>query len=240
METLFPSRSSTLHIDTSRFCTPRVHPLPPDGTFHNRVSHSGVSYNKGTRNGATRPTVQIETLSYDADTRWSAPLPALDSEQTLLVVFGGALGNVVEPVADLVKAYPKSRLVGCSRPCNAQNVPDAVSVTFMRFSYSHLHVTYVPVTPPAAGDDVARPVGERIAKNLLAPALQGVMLFPGVPDIDSDDLLESAKAALPRTVTLTSFASGAQSCQGWAVGWGGPQRNVVAAVGLYGERVVFD
>ena len=107
----------------------------------------------------------------------------------------------------------------------------------MRFSYSHLHVTYIPVTPPAAGDNAARSVGERIAKNLLAPALQGVMLFPGAPDIDGGDLLESTKAALPRTVNLTSFASGVQK---WAVGWGGPQRNVVAAVGLYGERVVFD
>ena len=235
METLSPSRSSTLHIDTSRFCTPRVHPLPPDGTLRSRVSH-----NQMFRNGVTRPAVHIETLLYDADTRWSSPLPALDSEQTLMLVFGEALGSVVEPVADLIKAYPKSRIVGCGGASNAQNAPDAVSVTFMRFSYSHLHVTYIPVTPPAAGDNAAQSVGERIAKNLLAPALQGVMLFPGVPDIDSDDLLESAKAALPRTVTLTSFASGAQSCQGWAVGWGGPQRNVVAAVGLYGERVVFD
>ena len=230
MEAPSPSRSSTLHIDTSRFCTPRAHPLSPDGRVY-KGAHNKI------HDSVTRPAVQIEMLFYDADTRWSAPLPALDSEQTLLMVFGGALGSVVEPVADLVKAYPKSRLVGCGGPCDAQNVPDAVSVTLMRFGYSHLHVTYVPVTPPPIGDNAARTVGERIAKNLLAPALQGVMLFPGAPDVGNDDLLENTKAALPRTVTLTSFAHGAQS---WAVGWGGPQRNVVAAVGLYGERVVFD
>ena len=103
MEAQSPSRSSTLHIDTSRFYTPRAHPLPPNGTLRSRVSHNQMS-----RNGLTRPAVHIETLLYDADTRWSSPLPALDSEQTLMLVFGEALGSVVEPVADLIKAYPKS------------------------------------------------------------------------------------------------------------------------------------
>lgn len=222
MEAQSFSRSSTLHIDTSRFCVARPHPSPPDGA---------------PREGAERSAVDMETLFYDAATGWSAPLPALDSEGTLLMVFGGgALGSVVAPVEDLVRAYPKSRLVGCSRPSHAQG-PDTVSVTFMRFNHTHLHVVCVPVTPPTSGDDAARTLGERVAGELLAPALRGVMLFPGAPGIDNRDLLRSARAALPRAVTLTSFADGVQS---WAVGWGRPQRNVVAAVGLYGERVVFD
>ena len=183
------------------------------------------------RDAGVRPAAEVETLFYDPDAGWSGPLPALDSEGTLVMVFGaGALHSAVRPVGELVRAYPRSRVVGCSRPAGAGG-QGGVSVTVLRFHHTHLHTACIPVTrfPDA------RALSEGLVKELLAPALKGVMLFPGAPQVDDDELLRGVRAALPRAVTLTSFAGG--TGQGWAVGWGGPQRNVVAAVGLYGERV---
>ena len=193
--------------------------------------HVPTSLDGAPRDAGARPAAEIETLFYDPDAGWSGPLPALDSEGTLVMVFGaGALHSAVRPVGELVGAYPRSRMVGCSSPAGAGG-PGGVSVTLLRFHHTHLHTACIPAAPPCN----ARALGEELVGKLLAPALKGVMLFPGAPAVDNGELFRGVRAALPRAVTLTSFAGG--TGQSWAVGWGGPQRNVVAAVGLYGERV---
>ncbi len=179
-----------------------------------------------------RPAAHTETLFYHLETGWSGPLPALDSEQTLVMVFGaGELGGVATPLKDLVTAYPKSQLVGCSRPAEvSQDALDTVSVTVLRFSHTYLSTACVPASPPAD----AYALGRAVAGELLAPGLRSVMLF-SAPE-GGGELRRGVKAVLPRAVTLTGhFVGSGGPRQGWVVGWGRPQRSVVAAVGFYGE-----
>ena len=58
--------------------------------------------------------MQIELLRYDGRA-WSRPFPALDSDRTLLLVFGASSYlNEPEPINELTGAFPSSHIVGCS------------------------------------------------------------------------------------------------------------------------------
>src|SRR5258706_4664133 len=58
----------------------------------------------------------IKSLFYTSDAGWSVtPFPALDSDNTLVLVLGAPeFIDAPEPIAQLAKAYPRSKVVGCS------------------------------------------------------------------------------------------------------------------------------
>src|SRR5229473_646643 len=60
--------------------------------------------------------MKLDTFSYSAATGWSvAHLPDLDSEDTLVVVFGAPeLDDVQAPLGQLMAAYGRSHVIGCS------------------------------------------------------------------------------------------------------------------------------
>src|SRR5438128_11815933 len=60
--------------------------------------------------------MKLDTFAYSASAGWSVePLPELDSENTLVVVFGAPeLDHVQEPLRQLVATYSRSHVVGCS------------------------------------------------------------------------------------------------------------------------------
>ena len=60
--------------------------------------------------------MKLETFSYSASAGWSvAPLPELDSGDTLVVVFGAPeLDEVQAPLGQLMAAYGRSHVIGCS------------------------------------------------------------------------------------------------------------------------------
>src|SRR3981081_2038057 len=60
--------------------------------------------------------MKLETFAYSASAGWSvAPLPDLDSEDTLVVVFGAPeLDEVQAPQGQLTAAYGRSHVIGCS------------------------------------------------------------------------------------------------------------------------------
>src|SRR5438874_9927644 len=60
--------------------------------------------------------MKLQTFSFSPADGWSVePLPDLDSEHTLVVVFGPPeLSDVQEPLRQLVATYGQSHVVGCS------------------------------------------------------------------------------------------------------------------------------
>src|SRR5229473_5491985 len=60
--------------------------------------------------------MKLDTFSYSTAAGWSVtPLPDLDSENTLVVVFGAPeLDEVQEPLRHLSAAYSRSHVIGCS------------------------------------------------------------------------------------------------------------------------------
>jgi hypothetical protein len=60
--------------------------------------------------------MKLDMFSYRTTSGWSTdPLPALDSDNTLVVVFGAPeLDDVRQPLSELVAAFSNSHVVGCS------------------------------------------------------------------------------------------------------------------------------
>ena len=60
--------------------------------------------------------MKLDTFAYSASAGWSvSPLPDLDSEDTLVVVFGAPeLDEVWAPLAQLMATYKTSHVIGCS------------------------------------------------------------------------------------------------------------------------------
>ena len=60
--------------------------------------------------------MHLETLKYDPQSGWSiTPFPALDSENTLVLIFGApSFAADAAPIRELRRAYPRSHFQGCS------------------------------------------------------------------------------------------------------------------------------
>src|SRR5688572_17779772 len=94
--------------------------------------------------------MQLETFNYSADRRWSVqPMPALDSPQTLVLVFGatGFIDNPA-PFQELRAAYPQAQLVGCSTSgeiFNTEILDDTLVVAVAKFEGTRLATAHVPL-----------------------------------------------------------------------------------------------
>src|SRR5690606_30832776 len=59
--------------------------------------------------------MQLETLSYTSAKGWSKAFPKLDSDKTLILVFGSPhYRNDHGPIEELISHYPKAFITGCS------------------------------------------------------------------------------------------------------------------------------
>src|SRR5687768_8816415 len=60
--------------------------------------------------------MKLETFTYKQPSGWSvAAFPALDSAQTLVLVFGApSFRDTPEPLQEVSRAYPTSHVIGCS------------------------------------------------------------------------------------------------------------------------------
>lgn len=121
--------------------------------------------------------MELEAFTYRPGIGWSQPLsPALDSESTLVVVFGSPdLEAVAGPLDELVGAFPKSHLIGWSTAGEIfdTDLSDAgLSVAVVRFRRTRLASAFA-ATPDSgksfqASEDIARKLGERAEEEIEA------------------------------------------------------------------------
>src|SRR4051812_45685292 len=120
--------------------------------------------------------MRVETVSFDG-TSWSSELPALDSERTLVVVFGAAdLVDDQRAIATVFERYPKSHVVGCS---SAGEIVDTkvsdggLAVAVVQFDATPLATAFASVTDAAESHAAGQAIGRALAK----PGLRGLLLL---------------------------------------------------------------
>ncbi|MGK3988384.1 FIST N-terminal domain-containing protein [Sorangium sp. So ce136] len=186
--------------------------------------------------------MQIETFSFSRETgKWSVRvLPALDSDRTLVLVFG-APEFLDDPgaIRELRRAYPRSHMVGCSSAGEiaGTSVRDGtLSVAVARFERTTLSTAQVEVA--SASESFA--AGQALARKLERPGLRGVVVLSEGLGVNGSQLVRGLNAVLPESVVVAGGLSGDGTrfkrtwvCLGDAV-----RSGMVAAVGLYGEHVV--
>ncbi len=189
------------------------------------------------RNGAP---VQIETFAYDPKRGWTVPrFPPLDSDRTLVLVFGASnYTHDTDPIAKLVSHYPRARIAGCSSAgeiLGATLLDGCLSVAVARFSSTRLAGAHAPVRSPA--DSYAS--GARLAADLAAPDLRGVLVFSDGLKVNGSELVRGLAASLPPAAKITGGLAGDADRfrSTWVVIDGRPQEGAVCAVGLYGDAI---
>lgn len=176
---------------------------------------------------------------WDPDRGWTVVRGAAADSPGLVLVFGGR-ARMGEPAlyAALRDRYPGAVLVGCSTAgeiCGAEVSDDAVVVTALSFAHTRVRAASVRVAE-AAG---SRGAGALLARALRAPDLAHVLVFSDGLRINGSALTAGLRGELPGSVAVTGGLSGdGDRFQRTLVCAGGPpEEGLIAAVGLYGDRL---
>ncbi|HWB18775.1 MAG TPA: FIST N-terminal domain-containing protein, partial [Phycisphaerales bacterium] len=188
----------------------------------------------------TNATASIESFQYESGKGWScAEFPPVDSERTLVIVFGWReLETNPAPLNALVAAFPKSHIIGCSTSgeIHGDDVhDDTISVAVFRFAKTTLRLVSAPVHSPTD----SRLAGAHIAEQLIGPDLRGVFVLSDGLKVNGSELVRGIASMLPHDVAITGGLAGDGSRfeKTWVIHNGKCADGFVTAVGFYGRHV---
>jgi hypothetical protein len=184
--------------------------------------------------------MKLSTFSYEAGKRWSVEkFPALDSEQTLVIVFA-APEFIDNPSAlsELAAAYPTSKMIGCSSAGEIAGplVNDAsISVAVLKFERSRIAVISAEISESANSFSVA----EQLATQLAAEDLCSVFILSDGLRVNGSELAKGFSSTLPPHVIVTGglAADGDRFQRTWVIRNGKPETGIVMAAGFYGDSL---
>ena len=184
--------------------------------------------------------MQVETFNYTEGEGWSvSSFPLLDSSNTLILIF--AAPNFIEnpkPIAELIKAYPKAKITGCSSageifgPVVNDN---SLSVAVTKFDHTMVQIKSISIKDNQA----SYMAGSTLAKKLLGEDLKSILVLSDGLTVNGTELVKGFNDALPANVVVTGGLSGDGSAfkRTWIIYDGALLENTICAVGLYGKRL---
>jgi len=185
--------------------------------------------------------MKLATFSFATASGWSVDqLPALDSDNTLVVIFGAPeLNEIEQPLRELVAAFPRSSVIGCSTAgeiFGTTLADSSLSVAVAEFEHG-TRVATASASVSSQAESFA--AGESIARQLNDPSLRGVLLFSDGLHVNGTELVRGLNSVLPSDVVVTGglAGDGSRFKRTWVMHAGAPRSNVVCAAGLYGEHV---
>jgi hypothetical protein len=185
--------------------------------------------------------MKLDMFSYRTTSGWSTdPLPALDSDNTLVVVFGAPeLDDVRQPLSELVAAFSNSHVVGCSTAGEIFGTALADSSLSIAVAQFERGTRVATASAAVSSQDQSFAAGESIARQLNDPALRGVLLFSDGLHVNGTELVRGLNSVLSSDVVVTGglAGDGSRFQRTWVIHERAPQSNMVCAAGLYGENV---
>lgn len=164
----------------------------------------------------------------------------LDGPSTLVLVFGTSVNPSSEAWFQTLRdAFPRSRLVGCSSAGEILGTcleDDSWSVAVMQFEHTGLKVVSAEIRSSRSSFDV----GASLVSNLQGPDLSGILVLSDGLNVNGSALIQGINSQIPpEVVVVGGLAGDGQSFhQTWVMAEGAPRTGLIAAVGLYGKRVV--
>jgi len=184
--------------------------------------------------------VRVEQAHWTAREGWTSDGPAgLDAMAQLLLVFGGrSVLREAEPRDTLRRSYPSAHVLGCSTAgeiCGTQVSDDSLVATAIHFEHSEIKGAQTRIEN--VEDSFAS--GQRLARALPHEGLVHVFVLAEGTTINGSALVSGLARHLPADVTVTGGLAGdGDRFEETLVFWDqAPERNVVAALGLYGPRL---
>lgn len=184
--------------------------------------------------------MQLESFTYSRAAGWSVrPFPALDSDHTLVLVFGAAaFADDRAPLAELAAAYPRAHVLGCSTSGEIfgdELHDDTLSVAVARFDSARLAAASAEVE--RAQDSFA--AGRSLAERLTKDDLKAILVLSDGLNVNGSELVNGLNSALSESVVVTGglAGDGDRFKRTWTVADGPPRSGAVSAIALYGDRV---
>lgn len=186
--------------------------------------------------------MDVFTFQYTQASSWSVgSFPAVDSEQTLVLVFG-AHGFIQNDAAikELNQYYPLATIVGCSTAgeiFDDKIYDDSLSVAVLCFKKTTLKF----VCSGVSENESAEMISAKLASKLLDDELAAIMLFNDGLHINGSDIMRGLSQALPANIPVTGGMAGDSElfkCT-WVLCNGAPKENHIIMLGLYGDALNF-
>lgn len=183
--------------------------------------------------------MQLRTFRLDGAGGGSALPLDLDSEQTLVLVFGApALMDRAGLLRDLAQGFPRSKVLGCSTAgeiFGTKVLDDSIVVAVARFEATRLRSAAAPV--PAVEESFA--AGEALGRQLADEGLRGVHVLSDGLAVNGSELVRGLVSVLPAEVVVTGglAGDGDRFVRTWVLHEGAPVSGYVTAVGFYGDAV---
>lgn len=186
--------------------------------------------------------MKLQTFEYKNGKGWSLkPFPDLDSENTLILVFSAPeFIDDPTPIKELLKHYPKSKIVGCSSAgeISGPRIHDnSLSVAIAKFEKTSIQIVKTEIK--TADDSFT--AGEKIAKELDKNDLRGIFVLSDGLKINGSELVKGLNKIQnkKRNIVITGglAGDGSRFKQTWAVFNGEIFTNNVVGVGFYGEHI---
>jgi hypothetical protein len=185
--------------------------------------------------------MEIEQNIWTQTEGWGAGKPGKLGDAVQLVLIFGSRSILSEHHAllDTIKrAYPRANHLGCSTSgeiCGTSVSDDSLVVTAIRFDHTKIVGTKIKITQSS---DSLR-AGEQLAQSLPKDDLRHVFVISDGLHVNASDLAAGLMRHLPPHVAVTGGLSGdgAQFKETLVLWDDRPEQGVVAAVGLYGDRL---
>ena len=183
----------------------------------------------------------LETFLCRAGFGWSVEtFPALDSERTLVIVFGAS--HFLEqpgPIHELADAYPQSHFAGCSSAgeiYGTEIFDGTLSVAVAQFEKGAVSTAFVPISSPQDSYSI----GNSLAQELLRPELRGVLVLSDGIHVNGSELVRGLNSVLPESVVITGglAGDGDRFERTWVLRERNPCSGGISAVGFYGDNMV--
>ncbi|HNP82984.1 MAG TPA: FIST N-terminal domain-containing protein [Nitrospira sp.] len=184
--------------------------------------------------------MHVETCAIKTGSSFSpASLSTLDSEETLVLLFGAPdLIDTPHRIREVVDACPRSHVMGCSTAGEIHGCEifdDSIAVAAVRFDHTPIRTAHAAVHSP--NDSYA--AGRAIAAQLRQPSLRGVLVLSDGLNVNGSELVKGLNDTLGEAVVVTGglAGDGTHFKRTWVLKDRTPQSGYVTAVGFYGDHI---
>lgn len=184
--------------------------------------------------------MKVEQKRWTEAKGWEPESPGRLGESAQLVLLFGGTSILKEQKSfdEIKKAYPEAHLFGCSTAgeiCGTQVSDDSLVVTAVNFEHTQLEGAQIKITE--AGNSFQ--AGERLAQSLDKEGLTHVLVLSDGLKINGSDLVKGLTKHLPEKISITGGLSGdgGRFAETLVLLDGPPERDTIAVLGLYGNRL---
>ena len=185
--------------------------------------------------------MEISLHRYSAEIGWdNAFNPAMDSANTLLIVFAAARPDATLNVEleNLHQTFPQSIILGCSSSGEIYQdelLDDSIVVTVMQFNSTRLKLVHTDISEA----EQSTATGKKLAEELIDDELAAVFTLTDGLLVNGSAYIAALSSSLPEHVTITGglAGDGDRFEKTWILFDGTTKSGEVAAVGFYGNQI---